>query len=59
MDVNTTAHFWTAKAFLPEMIKENKGHLVTIASAAGTTGKENANFNILRNFTMKNDNNIT
>jgi all-trans-retinol dehydrogenase (NAD+) len=38
MDVNTTAHFWTAKAFLPEMIKENKGHLVTIASAAGTTG---------------------
>jgi all-trans-retinol dehydrogenase (NAD+) len=52
MDVNTTAHFWTAKAFLPEMIKENKGHLVTIASAAGTTGKENANFNILRNSTI-------
>lgn len=47
MDVNTTAHFWTAKAFLPDMIKENKGHLVTIASAAGTSGKNPFRFDNL------------
>lgn len=38
MAVNTIAHFWTTKAFLPDMIKRNSGHLVTIASAAGTSG---------------------
>ena len=26
--VNTLAHFWTLKAFLPEMIKQKKGHIV-------------------------------
>jgi len=38
MDVNILAHFWTVKAFLPDMIRENKGHIVTIASAAGIVG---------------------
>jgi len=40
-NVNTVSHFWTIKEFLPEMLKNNKGHIVTIASAAGisaTTG---------------------
>lgn len=38
MDVNTMAHFWTYKAFLPAMIASNHGHLVSIASAAGLCG---------------------
>jgi all-trans-retinol dehydrogenase (NAD+) len=38
MKVNTMALFWTAKAFLPDMIQRNSGHLVTIASAAGLIG---------------------
>ena len=38
MDVNTTAHFWTTKAFLPDMMRRNHGHVVTIASAAGLAG---------------------
>ncbi|XP_072110832.1 epidermal retinol dehydrogenase 2 [Mobula birostris] len=35
MAVNTLAHFWTYKAFLPAMIASNHGHLVSIASSAG------------------------
>ncbi|NXD95285.1 RDHE2 dehydrogenase, partial [Chaetorhynchus papuensis] len=38
MEVNTMAHFWTYKAFLPAMIAANHGHLVSIASSAGLTG---------------------
>ncbi|XP_061747477.1 epidermal retinol dehydrogenase 2-like [Nerophis ophidion] len=38
MEVNTMAHFWTYKAFLPAMIANNHGHLVSIASAAGLVG---------------------
>ena len=38
IDVNLLAHFWTTKAFLPDMIKTNSGHLVSIASAAGLIG---------------------
>eukprot|EP00992_Anisonema_acinus_P012256 TRINITY_DN8006_c0_g1_i1.p1 TRINITY_DN8006_c0_g1~~TRINITY_DN8006_c0_g1_i1.p1 ORF type:complete len:299 (-),score=56.45 TRINITY_DN8006_c0_g1_i1:100-996(-) len=38
MDVNTTAHFWTVKSFLPGMLDRNHGHIVTIASAAGLVG---------------------
>jgi all-trans-retinol dehydrogenase (NAD+) len=38
MDVNTTAHFWTTKAFLPSMLEKNHGHVVTIASSAGLVG---------------------
>ncbi|XP_023342973.1 short-chain dehydrogenase/reductase family 16C member 6 isoform X2 [Eurytemora carolleeae] len=37
-EVNTFAHFWTIKAFLPEMIKAKKGHVVNIASLAGHSG---------------------
>ncbi|NXN77408.1 RDHE2 dehydrogenase, partial [Bombycilla garrulus] len=38
MEVNTMAHFWTYKAFLPAMIAANHGHLVSIASVAGLCG---------------------
>ncbi|CAO2639137.1 Estradiol 17-beta-dehydrogenase 11 [Lemmus lemmus] len=34
-EVNVLAHFWTTKAFLPDMMKNNHGHIVTVASAAG------------------------
>ena len=36
--VNVISHFWITKAFLPDMIKKNKGHLITIASIAGFCG---------------------
>lgn len=36
--VNTIAHFWTIKAFLPGMVDRKDGHIVTIASAAGQAG---------------------
>jgi all-trans-retinol dehydrogenase (NAD+) len=38
MAVNAMALFWTCKAFLPGMIQAGRGHLVTVASAAGTIG---------------------
>jgi len=38
MEVNILSHFWTVKAFLPDMIKADSGHLVTIASAGGIVG---------------------
>ena len=38
MDVNIMSHFWTVRSFLPDMIKTNQGHLVTITSAAGLIG---------------------
>ncbi|XP_005042144.1 PREDICTED: epidermal retinol dehydrogenase 2 [Ficedula albicollis] len=38
MAVNTMAHFWTYKAFVPAMIAANHGHLVSIASCAGLCG---------------------
>jgi len=37
-DVNTLAHFWTLKAFLPGMIEEKTGHIVTVGSIAGMVG---------------------
>jgi all-trans-retinol dehydrogenase (NAD+) len=36
--INSLALFWTAKAFLPDMLECNRGHVVTIASAAGYVG---------------------
>ncbi|XP_035226480.1 short-chain dehydrogenase/reductase family 16C member 6-like [Stegodyphus dumicola] len=36
--VNALSHFWITKAFLPDMIKKNHGHLVSIASLAGLGG---------------------
>jgi len=38
MNVNTISHFWTVKAFLPDMIEKDHGHIVTIASLAGHVG---------------------
>ncbi|NWQ62883.1 RDHE2 dehydrogenase, partial [Neopipo cinnamomea] len=38
MEVNTMAHFWMYKAFLPAMTASNHGHLVSIASSAGLCG---------------------
>uniref|UniRef100_A0A1I8PKM0 Short-chain dehydrogenase/reductase family 16C member 6 n=1 Tax=Stomoxys calcitrans TaxID=35570 RepID=A0A1I8PKM0_STOCA len=37
-NVNVMAHFWTTKAFLPKMIENQCGHIVTIASLAGHVG---------------------
>ncbi|XP_065581921.1 epidermal retinol dehydrogenase 2-like isoform X2 [Artemia franciscana] len=37
-DVNVLAHFWTVKAFLPDMLINDKGHIVTVASLAGLSG---------------------
>ncbi|KAM5535527.1 hypothetical protein V8D89_010864 [Ganoderma adspersum] len=36
--VNTLAHYWTLKAFLPNMIKENKGHIINVSSVSGMVG---------------------
>lgn len=33
-DVNTLAHYWLAKAFLPNMVRTNHGMVVTVASMA-------------------------
>ncbi len=42
IEVNALSHFWTAKAFLPDMIRagggRGEGHIVTVASAAGLIG---------------------
>jgi all-trans-retinol dehydrogenase (NAD+) len=37
-EVNTLALYWVTKAFLPAMISRNRGHVVTVASAAGLLG---------------------
>ena len=34
LDVNTKALFWCTKAFLPDMVRRDRGHIVTIASLA-------------------------
>ncbi|KAF5363473.1 hypothetical protein D9756_000173 [Leucocoprinus leucothites] len=36
--VNTLAHWWTIKAFLPDMLKKKSGHIVTVASVMGIVG---------------------
>ncbi|ESK95152.1 retinal short-chain dehydrogenase reductase [Moniliophthora roreri MCA 2997] len=36
--VNTLSHYYTLKAFLPEMIKKNSGHVVTVSSTMSHTG---------------------
>jgi len=38
VELNTIAHFWTAKTFLPAMLENNHGHIVSIASCAGLSG---------------------
>jgi all-trans-retinol dehydrogenase (NAD+) len=37
-EVNSIAHFWTVKEFLPAMLKRKRGHIVTIASMAAKAG---------------------
>lgn len=36
--INTLSLFWTAKAFLPQMIERGRGHIVTISSASALIG---------------------
>lgn len=43
MDVNTTAHFWTIREFVPAMIKRNSGSVIAVSSMAGMTGTANLN----------------
>jgi len=35
---NTLSHFWILKAFLPNLLKNKSGHIVTMSSALGMTG---------------------
>ncbi|XP_028590994.2 retinol dehydrogenase 10-like [Podarcis muralis] len=35
MRTNCHAHFWTVKAFLPQMIERDHGHIVTVAGSFG------------------------
>ncbi|KAM4810062.1 17-beta-hydroxysteroid dehydrogenase 13-like [Rhinophrynus dorsalis] len=37
-EVNILAHFWTTRAFLPSMLRNNHGHIATVASSAGLFG---------------------
>ena len=37
-EVNALALYWVTKAFLPAMVRHNRGHIVTLASAAGLVG---------------------
>jgi NAD(P)-dependent dehydrogenase (short-subunit alcohol dehydrogenase family) len=37
-DVNVLSNWYTTKAFLPDMLRHNKGHIVTIASTASFVG---------------------
>lgn len=37
-DINAVANFWTAKAFLPDMMKANHGHVVNMSSISGVFG---------------------
>lgn len=38
LEVNTLAHLYTIREFLPDMIRLKKGHIVAIASVAGLQG---------------------
>ncbi|KAL0267853.1 UNVERIFIED_CONTAM: hypothetical protein PYX00_010004 [Menopon gallinae] len=40
-EINVFAHFWMLQAFLPKMMKKNKGHVVAISSVAGLVGGAN------------------
>ena len=33
-EVNTLAHFWTTREWLPAMVRRDHGHVVTVASLA-------------------------
>ncbi|KAJ8946339.1 hypothetical protein NQ318_004229 [Aromia moschata] len=36
--VNILSHYWTTKAFLPDMLKKEQGHIVTVGSLTGLLG---------------------
>ncbi|WWD08643.1 hypothetical protein V865_006756 [Kwoniella europaea PYCC6329] len=35
---NTLAHFWILKAFLPSLLRQNHGHIITMSSVMGVVG---------------------
>lgn len=37
IDVNFSAMMWTIKAFLPDMVERNEGHIINVSSGAGLT----------------------
>ncbi|XP_064548557.1 short-chain dehydrogenase/reductase family 16C member 6 [Drosophila montana] len=37
-NINIISHYWTAKAFLPHMMRQNRGHIVTVGSVTGMLG---------------------
>ncbi|CAG7825709.1 unnamed protein product [Allacma fusca] len=39
--INVFGQFWILREFLPSMLKNNKGHIVTVCSAAGIIGTRN------------------
>ncbi|XP_012150956.1 estradiol 17-beta-dehydrogenase 11 [Megachile rotundata] len=40
-NVNILSHYWITKAFMRDMMKNNHGHIVTVASVAGLLGTYN------------------
>ncbi|QRV76747.1 short chain dehydrogenase [Ceratobasidium sp. AG-Ba] len=38
LDTNVASQFWTLKSFLPNMIKEKQGHIITVSSVMGLAG---------------------
>lgn len=36
--INVLAHFWILQQFLPNMVQNNKGHIVTVCSIGGLKG---------------------
>ncbi|GFQ87184.1 hypothetical protein TNCT_546011 [Trichonephila clavata] len=38
LDINTLAHMWTIRQFLPRMLERGEGHIVAISSVAGILG---------------------
>jgi len=37
-NINIISHYWTVKAFLPHMMRNNRGHIVTVGSVTGMLG---------------------
>lgn len=43
MNVNTNAHFWMIREFVPDMMERNSGSVVAVSSMAGMVGTANLN----------------